>query len=155
MSWAVKGLGLTQKQKDNYSFTRVMSAIANRESPSARKNAGFELDLSHQICKRDNRETPGAIIPQEILDNRYRSDRPIGGPIMTEPSAIRQSQAARHTIRQAHDDFRHGRERRISCRRRTAKSDYGTRREHAGTPKRARLHRSGRYGGFPGSGLPK
>ena len=74
MSWGVKGLGLTQKQKDNYSFTRVMSAIANRESPSARKNAGFELDLSQQICKRDNRETPGAIIPQEILDNRYRSD---------------------------------------------------------------------------------
>ena len=84
MTWGIYELGLTQKQKDNYSFQRVMSAIANRESPNAQKAAGFELDLSHQICKRDNRETPGAIIPQEVLDNPYRSKRPVGGPIMTD-----------------------------------------------------------------------
>ena len=83
-SWGVKELGLTQKQKDNYSFTRVMSAIAHPQSPSARKEAGFELDLSHEVCKRDNRETPGVIIPQEIMDNPYRSERPIGGSIMTD-----------------------------------------------------------------------
>ena len=84
MSWGVKELGLTQKQKDNYSFQKVMLAIANRESPTAQEAAGFELDLSSQICKRDNRETPGAIIPQEILDNPYRSKQPIASPIMTD-----------------------------------------------------------------------
>ena len=84
MTWGIHELGLTQKQKDNYSFTRVMSAIANPQSPSARKGAGFELDLSHQICERDNRETTGAIIPQEILDNPYRAKQAIGATIMTD-----------------------------------------------------------------------
>lgn len=83
-SWGVKELGLTQREKDNYSFLKVMAAGANPKSASVRKDAGFELDLSDQICKRDNRETVGAIIPQEILDNPYRAHRPLGSPIMTD-----------------------------------------------------------------------
>ena len=83
MAWGVKALGLTQREKDNYSFLKIISAIAAPQSPFARKQAGFELDLSEQICKRDNRETVGAIVPQEILDNPYRARRPLGGPIIT------------------------------------------------------------------------
>ena len=88
MAWGLKDkqLGLTRKQRDRYSLARALAVLVNPMSQSARKEAGFELDLSEQVCKRDNKETGGIIIPQEILDHGYRTDKPIprGGTIMTD-----------------------------------------------------------------------
>ena len=79
MAWGLKEkeLGLTRKQLRQYSITRALNVLANPMSLSLRKEAGFELDLSDQICKRDNRETEGVLIPQEVLDFGYRTNRPM------------------------------------------------------------------------------
>ena len=88
MAWGLKDkqLGLTRKERDRYSLARALAVLVSPMSQSARKEAGFELDLSEQVCKRDNKETGGIIIPQEILDHGYRTDKPIprGGTIMTD-----------------------------------------------------------------------
>ena len=88
MAWGLKDkeLGLSQKEKDNYSLNRALAVLCSPHSPSARQRAGFELDVSDQICKRDNRATDGIIIPHEILDHEYRSRRPakLGGHILTD-----------------------------------------------------------------------
>ena len=88
MAWGLKDkeLGLTRKQRDSYSIGKALAVLANPHSPAVRKEAGFELDLSDQICKRDNRESKGIIIPQEILDHGYRTNRPMprSGHILTD-----------------------------------------------------------------------
>lgn len=88
MAWGLetKKLGLTKKQRDAYSLGRVLTMLMNPFSASARKEAGFELDVSDQICRRDNRETDGIIIPQEILDHGYRTNRPLprSGHLLTD-----------------------------------------------------------------------
>ena len=88
MAWGLKDneLGLTRKQRDSYSIAKALRMLVTPFSQSARKEAGFELDLSEQICKRDNRATDGIIIPQEILDHGYRTNRPMprSGHIMTD-----------------------------------------------------------------------
>ena len=88
MAWGLKQkeLGLTRKQRDAYSLSKALRVLTTPHSPSARKVAGFELDLSDQIKKRDNRESDGIIIPQEILDHGYRTNRPMprSGHILTD-----------------------------------------------------------------------
>ena len=88
MAWGLKDkeLGLTRKELSRYSISRALNFLVNPMSQSARKAAGFELDVSEQICKRDNRETEGVLIPQEVLNFGYRTNRPMpqSGHIMTE-----------------------------------------------------------------------
>ena len=75
-----KELGLTEKELGQYS---VMRAVTSLQNPSGEK-AHFERDLSDQICKRDNRDSRGIIIPQEVLDHPYASYVPRSGHIMTD-----------------------------------------------------------------------
>ena len=77
---ATQELGLTDAQIANYS---VLRAVQTLYDPVGVK-APFERDLSDQICKRDNRETRGILIPHEILDHRYCSHLPKGGHILTD-----------------------------------------------------------------------
>ena len=86
MAWGTKELGLTKKELDRYSVSRALQVLANPHSEHVRKLAGFELDLSEQVKKRDNRETGGIFIPQEVLDHEYRLNRnlPRAGTIMTD-----------------------------------------------------------------------
>ena len=88
MAWGLKDkeLGLTRKQLSRYSISRALNVLVNPMSQSARKAAGFELDVSEQICKRDNRETDGVLIPQEVMDFGYRTNRamPRSGHILTD-----------------------------------------------------------------------
>lgn len=88
MAWGLKQkeLGLTRKQLRQYSIARALNVLANPMNFLLRKEAGFELDLSDQICKRDNRETDGVLIPQEVLSFGYRTNRPMprSGHILTD-----------------------------------------------------------------------
>ena len=88
MAWGLKDkqLGLSKKDRNKYSLSKAMRFLVTPHSPSVRKEAGFELDLSDQVCKRENRETDGIIIPQEILDHGYRTNRPMprSGHILTD-----------------------------------------------------------------------
>ena len=86
MAWGIQKLGLTKKELNRYSMARALLVLANPLSAHARKVAGFELDLSEQVKNRDNRETDGILIPQEVLDHEYRLNRnlPRAGTIMTD-----------------------------------------------------------------------
>ena len=77
---ATKELGLTERQVNQYSVNRAILSLYN---PSGVK-AGFERDLSKQICERDNRDTQGIIIPSEILNHRYARYMPKSGHILTD-----------------------------------------------------------------------
>ena len=77
---ATKELGLSEQELNNYS---VLNAVRSLYDPTGHK-AAFERDVSNQICKRDNRETKGIIIPQEILDQGYASYMPRSGHILTD-----------------------------------------------------------------------
>lgn len=77
---ATKELGLGEKELNRYS---VLNAAKSLYDPSGTP-AKFERDLSEQICKRDNKESKGIIIPQEILDHRYASYLPKSGHILTD-----------------------------------------------------------------------
>ena len=88
MAWGITELGLSQKEKDKYSLNRALAAISHPHNASLRKDARFELDLSNQICKRDGRETNGFIIPQEIMENPYRSNVRVDSPILTQQAVF-------------------------------------------------------------------
>ena len=86
MSWETQNLGLTEKQLRSYS---ILKAIDYAESPAdtrSQKRAEFERDVSKEICKRDNRETKGIIIPQEVLNHPYEARTPLprSGHILTD-----------------------------------------------------------------------
>ena len=77
---ATKELGLSEKELNRYSILNAAKSLYDPVGTSAK----FERDLSEQICKRDNKETKGVLIPQEVLDHRYASYMPKSGHILTD-----------------------------------------------------------------------
>ena len=77
---ATKELGLSEKELNRYSILNAAKSLYDPVGTSAQ----FERDLSEQICKRDNKETKGVLIPQEVLDHRYASYMPKSGHILTD-----------------------------------------------------------------------
>ena len=74
-------LGLTEKELNRYS---VMNAVRSLFDPiGMASEVGFEREISDTICKRDNRETKGILIPQEVLEQRRYSYMPRSGHILT------------------------------------------------------------------------
>ena len=76
----VKKLDLSEKDINRYSITRAIGTLYDPQGVKA----GYERDLSEQICKRDNRETRGVVIPQEILDHNEFSYMPKPRHILTD-----------------------------------------------------------------------
>ena len=77
---ATKELGLTEKELNRYSILNAAKSLYDPVGTLAK----FERDLSETICKRDNKETKGILIPQEVLDHRYASYMPKSGHILTD-----------------------------------------------------------------------
>lgn len=75
-----KKLDLSEKDINRYSITRAIGTLYDPQGVKA----GYERDLSDQICKRDNRETRGVVIPQEILDHNTFSYMPKPRHILTD-----------------------------------------------------------------------
>lgn len=66
------GLGLSEKDINNYSFQRVIQA----QIPGSRIEAGYELELSREIGKRLGSEPQGIFVPHEIM---VRSNKALHG----------------------------------------------------------------------------
>lgn len=63
-------IGLTKKQKRNFSLIKVAEALANPTSKRAREAAAFEFEVSDAACKQYGREAEGLLVPFEVLSKR-------------------------------------------------------------------------------------
>jgi HK97 family phage major capsid protein len=63
-------LGLTEKEKNRFSFSRVLNALANPDNKSAQRAAGFELDVCAEAANKSHKEVKGVLIPQEVLTHQ-------------------------------------------------------------------------------------
>lgn len=60
-------LGLSDKEKTRFSFSRLLNALANPDSASAKRAASFELDVTAEAAKKSHKDVQGALIPHEVL----------------------------------------------------------------------------------------
>lgn len=63
-------VGLTKKEKRNFSLIKVAEALANPTSRRAREAAAFEFEVSEAACKQYGREAEGMLVPFEVLSKR-------------------------------------------------------------------------------------
>lgn len=72
-------LGLSEKEKRQYSFMRALRVLANPEDASVRKEAAFELEVSIQGAKKRGKEASGIFVPYEILRRDLSKGSPTAG----------------------------------------------------------------------------
>lgn len=63
-------IGLSKKEKRNFSLIKVAEALANPTSRRAREAAAFEFEVSEAACKQYGREAEGMLVPFEVLSKR-------------------------------------------------------------------------------------
>jgi HK97 family phage major capsid protein len=65
-------LGLSEKEKGNFGFLRLLNAMANPNDAAAQKAAGFEIEVCNEAAKKNpvRRERAGFHIPYEVLSHR-------------------------------------------------------------------------------------
>ena len=63
-------LGLSEHEREAYSLTRAMRAMAFPHNNEARREAEYEFDVSTEAGKIDNREVQGILIPDDITGHR-------------------------------------------------------------------------------------
>jgi len=60
-------IGLTDKEAGEFSFLRLMSAMADPSNASLREAAAYELDVCQATASRTGRKAKGALIPTDVL----------------------------------------------------------------------------------------
>ncbi len=65
-----EGIGLTDKEKRQYSLLNVVRALANPQDRAAQDAAKFEIECSAEAQRQSGREAKGILIPSDILDSR-------------------------------------------------------------------------------------
>lgn len=60
-------LGLTEREADQFSFVRLINALANPRERSFQDRAAFELEVCGQYGEQARREVRGALIPPDVL----------------------------------------------------------------------------------------
>ena len=68
-------VGLTQTETSDFSFLRLVNALARPHDRSAQDNAAFELNACRAQEKKQHREARGVYIPNEVLHERSLSNR--------------------------------------------------------------------------------
>ena len=68
-------VGLTKKETSDFSFLRLVNALARPHDRSAQDNASFELEACRAQEKKQHREARGVYIPNEVLHERSLSNK--------------------------------------------------------------------------------
>lgn len=63
----VSMIGLSEKDKKNYSWMRAIRALANPTDRKAQEAAAFEFEVSQAGCKLRGKESEGIFVPQDVL----------------------------------------------------------------------------------------
>lgn len=69
------GLGLSRSDRERYSIRKAILALVD---PEARRDAGFELEVSREAARSMNKKTQGILIPFEVLAAANRRDILVG-----------------------------------------------------------------------------
>jgi HK97 family phage major capsid protein/HK97 family phage prohead protease len=71
-------IGMSEKELRQYSFLRVMNALANPQDKRAQADAGYELEVSAAAAAKSGREVRGIMIPYDVLSAPQRRDLTVG-----------------------------------------------------------------------------
>jgi HK97 family phage major capsid protein/HK97 family phage prohead protease len=69
-------VGMSQKDMGNYSFARVLNALANPNDKKAWEAAKFEIELSQAAAEKGGKAAKGIIVPVDML--RHKRDLSVG-----------------------------------------------------------------------------
>jgi len=60
-------IGMSDKEKREFSFVRAINALAHPNSKEAQRAAGFELEVSRAAQEKSGKEARGILIPADVL----------------------------------------------------------------------------------------
>jgi len=60
-------IGMSTKERRDYSFVRAINALAHPNSAEAQRAAGFELEVSRAAQEKSGKEARGILIPADVL----------------------------------------------------------------------------------------
>jgi HK97 family phage major capsid protein/HK97 family phage prohead protease len=60
-------IGMSDKEKREFSFIRAINALAHPNSKEAQRAAGFELEVSRAAQEKSGKEAQGILIPADVL----------------------------------------------------------------------------------------
>lgn len=60
-------LGMSEREVQQFSFTRAINALSNPTDHRAQKAAAFEYEASRAACEKMGRETRGILVPADVL----------------------------------------------------------------------------------------
>jgi HK97 family phage major capsid protein/HK97 family phage prohead protease len=60
-------IGLSDKERRNFSFIRAINALAHPNSQEAQRAAGFEMEVSRAAQEKSGKEARGILIPADVL----------------------------------------------------------------------------------------
>jgi HK97 family phage prohead protease len=60
-------IGMSDKEKREFSFIRAINALAHPNSKEAQRAAGFELEVSRAAQEKSGKEARGILIPADVL----------------------------------------------------------------------------------------
>lgn len=71
MPASLLSLGLSEKERNQYSLTRAIDRFCEQAASGGKKSfSGFEADVSAEIAKRTGRETGGFFVPDDVMYKR-------------------------------------------------------------------------------------
>ncbi len=71
-------IGMTDKEVRNYSFLRVLNALANPTDRKAQEAAAFELDASRAAAEKSGKASRGIMVPSDVLFKALQRDLTVG-----------------------------------------------------------------------------
>jgi len=60
-------IGMTEKEKRNFSFVRAINALAHPNDQKAQRAAAFEFEVSRAAAEQSGKEARGIIVPADVL----------------------------------------------------------------------------------------
>ncbi len=77
-------LGMSDNETRQYSFLKVVRALANPTDLRAQKDAAFEIECSHVAAERAGKDAQGIIVPQDVLKRAINPGSSAGNLIATD-----------------------------------------------------------------------
>jgi HK97 family phage major capsid protein len=69
--FAEAGVGLSDKEVREYSFMRVIRALANPQDKKAQQEAAFEMEASRAAADKLGKEAQGIMVPADVLSRSF------------------------------------------------------------------------------------
>lgn len=68
-------IGMTEREKQRFSFVRALNYLANPNDPQARAAASFEIECSNAAIKHTGKQARGLLVPFDVLSRNMPMQR--------------------------------------------------------------------------------